>query len=333
MNLPAALYAVRWMIRDTFRQARASGIVWVMLVVSILCILLCLSIGTTGPKNWRDPKDPTPEILPRDPGDDPAKVAKSGIPLVSGEVTFGFGAIPVPLGRDALDAVRFIQVVLAFGVADTLGILLTLIWTAGFLPTFLEPSAASVLLAKPVPRWSLLLGKYLGVLVFVALQAVVFVGGTWLALGIKTGIWDPLYLMTIPMLLLHFSIFYSVSVLLAVVTRSTVACVFGSILFWFACYAMNFARHSVLGTPDLHVTSGGFHLGTELGYWLLPKPADLGILLYDGLKADAFFGKALMFQNVQNQGHFHPDLSILSSLAFMVVVLAMAAYEFVKTDY
>ena len=57
-------------------------------------------------------------------------------------------------------------------VADTGGILLALVWTAGFLPTFLEPGAASVLLAKPVPRWSLLAGKFLGILIFVAFQAL-----------------------------------------------------------------------------------------------------------------------------------------------------------------
>jgi len=39
MNLSAAIYAIRWLVRDTFRQARASGITWVMLAVSGVCIL------------------------------------------------------------------------------------------------------------------------------------------------------------------------------------------------------------------------------------------------------------------------------------------------------
>lgn len=304
-----------------------------MLAVSGVCILLCLSIGIEGAVKYRNlPGAVGDEILPRHTQEDPQKIARSGLPVVGGNVTFGFGAIPVPLGRDALDAVRFLQVALAFGVADTMGILLVLLWTAGFLPTFLEPSAASVLLAKPVPRWSLLLGKFLGVVVFVALQAVIFVGGTWLALGLKTGIWDMLYLFAIPMLLLHFSVFYSVSALLAVLTRSTVVCAFGAVLFWAVCYAMNFARHAVIGTRDLD-TSKGFHGATELGYWVLPKPADLSLMLYDGLQADAFFGKAQMFKAVQEQGQFYPELSVLASLLFMVVMLVMAGYEFAQQDY
>jgi hypothetical protein len=65
----------------------------------------------------------------------------------------------------------------------------------------------------------------------------------------------------------------------------------------------------------------------------MPKPADFGILLFDALGADKFFGKALMYKTVQDLGYFHPEWSILSSVAFTVVILAMAAYEFVKTDY
>src|SRR5262249_5301558 len=154
------------------------------------------------------------------------------------------------------------------------GTLLLLIWTAGFLPEFLQQSAASVLLAKPVPRWSLLVGKYLGVLSFVAFQVTVFIVGTWAAVGIKTGIWLPSYLMTIPILLLHFAVIYSFSALLAVWTRSTVACVFGTVVFWLICCAMNYGRHTMVAL-DVLPYSGVVQWAVEAGYWVLPKPADL----------------------------------------------------------
>ena len=114
-------------------------------------------------------------------------------------------------------------------MADTLGLLLTLIWTAGFLPGFLDGRSISVLLAKPAPRWLLLAGKYVGVLAFVLFHATLFVGGTWLAIGCERAFGMPTYLYAIPLLLLHFAVFFSVSLLLAVLTRSTVVCVFGSI--------------------------------------------------------------------------------------------------------
>ena len=143
--------------------------------------------------------------------------------------------------------------ILAAGVADTLGLLLTLVWTAGFLPSFLDSRAISVLLAKPISRETLLLGKYLGVLAFVFVQAAFFVGGTWLALAVRTGVWDAVYLPAVPLLLLHFAIFFSFSLLLAVCTRSTVVCVFGSIAFWGICWAINFGRHAVTAASELTV--------------------------------------------------------------------------------
>src|SRR5262249_33632508 len=139
----------------------------------------------------------------------------------------------------------------AGGVADTLGILLALIFTASFVPAFLEPSSAAVLLAKPVPRWALLGGKFVGVLSFVAFQAVVFVGGTWLGLGIATGYWDSSYLFCIPLLLVHFAVFFSFSVFLAVTTRSTIASALGSIAFWLVCFGINIGRHFVVCSTQL----------------------------------------------------------------------------------
>ncbi len=47
------------------------------------------------------------------------------------------------------------------------------------------------------------------------------------------------YWWCIPLLLLQFAIFYSFSVLLGVITRSTVACVFGAVLFWLLAWGIN----------------------------------------------------------------------------------------------
>ena len=111
-----------------------------------------------------------------------ATAIRQNVPLIQGRLTLAFGAIPIDIDRDRRHAVRSLESVLVGWVADAAGLLLALLWTAGFLPVFLEPNAVVVLLAKPVPRWSLLAGKYIGVLVFVAFQACVFVsepGSPW----------------------------------------------------------------------------------------------------------------------------------------------------------
>jgi hypothetical protein len=333
MNLSSAIYAIKWLVRDTFRQARASGIAWVMLVVSAVCILFCLSVRIDAPVSLKH-GDETAEFVPRgDASFDQSRAAEKGVDLAGGEMSLAFGAVRLPLARDAHDGVRFLQLILAGGVADALGVLLALIWTAGFLPTFLEPGAASVLLAKPAPRWSLLAGKYLGVLAFVACQALIFVGGTWAALGLSTGVWDTAYLLCVPLLLVHFAVFFSFSALLAVCTRSTVVCVIGSLLFWLLCWGMNYGRHLVAGLPDLQHLPGTLSWVVEGGYWALPKPADLSLILFDAMDAGHHFGKGLALQNVQAHGHFHPAWSVLSSLAFTVAMLYVAGRQFVTTDY
>ena len=48
MSGSAFIYVTRWLIRDTFRQALASHIFWIMLAVSGLCTLFCLGVSIRG---------------------------------------------------------------------------------------------------------------------------------------------------------------------------------------------------------------------------------------------------------------------------------------------
>jgi ABC-type transport system involved in multi-copper enzyme maturation permease subunit len=359
MNLPLALLTIRWMVRDTFRQSLASRLFWIMLGFNLLFILFCLSVRIVGEE----------DRLPLSPSDIDSRISleeatqlgrqklsnvgilaggagiegiaqpygvqyarKDGVDVLGTQISLGFGLFEVTKAKDRVDAVRFLQVLLGGAVADTVGIFLVLIWTAGFIPTFIEPNQVTVLLAKPVPRWSLFVGKFLGVLVFVGLQATIFVIGTWMALGICTGVFDGLYLLTIPLVVIHFGIFYSFSALIAVSTRSTVVCVFASILFWFACWGMNFGRHAIIAAEIKGLTPASKTI-LEAGYWIMPKPGDMSLILYDALQADGFSMKVPEFKKVQQKNEFHPELSILASLLFATVILGIAAREFHKMDY
>jgi ABC-type transport system involved in multi-copper enzyme maturation permease subunit len=207
------------------------------------------------------------------------------------------------------------------------------LWTAGFLPGFLEPGAVVVLLAKPVPRWSLLAGKCLGVLCFVAFQALVFLTGTWLALAIRTGVWDTAYFLCLPILLVHFGVFFSFSAMLAVTTRSTVACVFGSILFWCLSWAMNLGRHATRTITELKEVQQTFGNTVEIGYWILPKPLDFHLLLRNALQAEDFITNLASSGRLIEQGAWSPTLSVLASALCGLVLLSVAAYEFLQAEY
>lgn len=332
MNVRTTFSVIANLVKDTFRQSMAAGICWLLMAVSTICILGCLSVSVSGPRALT-PRGENATFLPRfdEEAQDPHKLQVSGVAVADGTLGLAFGAVRVAVARDIPAAVHFFQLILAAGVADTLGLLLTLVWTAGFLPGFLAPQAVAVLLAKPVPRWTLLAGKYIGVLAFVLAQATYFVGGTWLALGLRTGVWDPTYLLCIPLLLLQFAVFFGFSLLLAVCSRSTVVCVTGSIAFWAVCWAINFGRHAVMASTEVAGCGKFSALAVRLadiGYWILPKPVDLGCLSFDA------FGTATSFRPIlEHAGGLSLGLSVLTSLAFTVYVLIAAERQFAKMDY
>lgn len=329
MDAPTTVSLVRWMASLTLREALASRLFWVTSFVSGACVLLCLSISVQGepplPLEQGERRLRLPlEEYQRIPG-----ARAEGVDPASCEMTVLFGAFRVHYRHYPEDAVRFLQYLMAGLVADTAGVLLVLLWTAGFLPSFLRADNAAVLLGKPVPRWGLLLGKYLGVVAFVALQTLLFVVGTWLALALKTGVWAPQYLLCAPVLLLHFAVFFSVSVCLAVCFRRTVVCMVGVLAFWAVCWATNHSWHVFQATtPDAPVP-----VLLDAGYWTLPKPADLNWTLYDLLDARRHFGSFLTYPTLAGADASPLLLSALTSMVFAAVVLILAAVRFERMDY
>jgi ABC-type transport system involved in multi-copper enzyme maturation permease subunit len=327
LSLPSALFVVRCLVRDTVRQSLDSKAFWLLLGFSGLCILLCLGVRVEGVTAHRPPGET--ELYGAD--DQPFTGQNKG----EGHISLAFGAIRLRLPRDGESAVIFLQTLLVKWGASAVGMLLILLWTSGFLPDFLQARSASVLLAKPIPRWSLLAGKYLGVIAFVTLQVAFFVLGTWLALGLKTGFWHPAYLLSIPVLVVEFAILYSFSALLAVFTRSTVVCIFGALVFWSLCSAVTISRHAVVaqrleGSPAPSAVSEG---ALQAAYWVLPKPADLNLVLDEVLDGGKHFQGPPELRTVQKNRAFAPMLSFLTSLLFTAAVLAVAGRRFGTLDY
>lgn len=326
MNSPTLIRLIGWTVYASFREALASRLFAVTALAAGVCIAFCLSMSVSG----------TP-ILPVEPGETRMRLPSQevqrlgmgkaeGVDIVQSEIRFLFGAIRIRHQNYPEDAVLLVQLILASFFAGTAGVFLTLIWTAGFLPSFLDPGRSSLLLTKPTPRWALLAGQYVGVLAFVALQTMVFILGTWLALGVATGYWTPWYLLSLPILLLHFALFFSVSSWLAVRTRSTTVCLVGSLLFWLLCWCVNHGFHAAeaSGLDSLWLTSA---------YWVLPKPADLNWMLFDLLHADRSFGRLLDYAGLRGQNGLLLLASVLSSVVFAAALLAASARRFARTDY
>jgi hypothetical protein len=306
MKARMSLGLIGWLIRDTFRQTYAEGVAQLALLVSAAAILGCLTVSVT--PVGREGSRPRQEVRAL------------------------FGQVQFEVEGDRAAAARMTHASLAMVGADSVGVLLLLLWTAAVLPAFLEPEAVTVLIAKPVPRWSLLAGKCLGVLACVSVQALVFVVGTAVALGWRVG-WEPAYLLALLVVMVQFVIFFSFSAMLAVATRSTVASFFGTIVFWLLCWAMNAGRHALHSLPDLQAAGRSLGGSVELGYWVLPRPLDLHLLLAEALGAPSTVGGVVNLPVLVEHGLWRPSLSVVASLLFAGVLYVIAAYDFLTADY
>lgn len=128
--------------------------------------------------------------------------------------------------------------------------ILALVTTAGFFPNLIEAGAIEVHLSKPISRTRLFLTRYFTGLLFVALQVAVFAVASYLVLGLRGGVWKPTVLLAIPIVVLFFSYLYGVCVLLGVLTRSTIAALLLTVLFWFLVFIVNAADQGFVSARE-----------------------------------------------------------------------------------
>ena len=100
-------------------------------------------------------------------------------------------------------------------------ILFGVLATAGAIPDMLERGTVDLYLSKPIPRWQLLLGKFLGAVAVVFANIFYFIGALWLISGLRLGVWNTPFLSSAIALTLVFACLYAVIVFMSVLTRTT----------------------------------------------------------------------------------------------------------------
>src|SRR5262249_13653807 len=150
---------------------------------------------------------------------------EQGIVLLFGVRTWSYSdALPGLGSASASDPRGFaIELVLqlVFQVlAGDVGMILCLTATAFFVPRLLDKGAAELYFHKPVSRAALFLSRYFAGLLFVALIALVLVGGMFLGLWLVSGHFDPGILAAAFDLVYVFALIHAVSMLAGALTRS-----------------------------------------------------------------------------------------------------------------
>lgn len=200
------------MLIDSLRHLRSRSLFWVVLAIS--CVAAIALFGTYS-FNADGVKLITLQF------DNPS-LAK-GTPGSRSFVAWMFNGV-------------FVSLWLSWGA-----IILALISTASILPDFLQSGAIDAVVSKPISRLRLLLLKFLGSLAFVFVQVGIGVILAYLIIGLKFGMWLHSAMWAIPLITLQFVYLYAFSTFLAVLTRSTMASLLGTLLFWFFLFIVQVA--------------------------------------------------------------------------------------------
>ena len=184
-------------------------------------------------------------------------------------------------------------------------------------------------------RGQLLVGKWLGVLAFVGVQVTLLVLLTWAATRPPhRRVGRDLLVVRAALLVLQFASFYGFSPCCSpVLTRSTVACVFGALLFWGLAWGVNAGRVLVLTSTEAQSMPPATVALADAAYWVTPKPIDAGLILFNTLDAQQHFEKPSLFSSLETSGRFSALLSLLSSLLIALALLGIAVYEFESLEY
>lgn len=133
-----------------------------------------------------------------------------------------------PLGLEVL----ILQKLLSTGLGGTILLLVCVAVTAAFVPTMVRKGTLELLLVRPVPRWQLLVFKYLSALLIVAGILGLLVASVWVITWFLAGIASPGIVLALPSLLTFFALLLAVSVLAGVVTRSVTSALLVTVAYW-----------------------------------------------------------------------------------------------------
>lgn len=268
------------LIADTFQEARARWLFWGLFGLSTLLILIFLFVLK--------------------------------IDLVQGAVSI-MGV--QGSAHSIYDVRKFVNLSYSW-VSTTLyiwGTFLAVFASSGLIPSVLEPGRIALLLSKPLGRTTLLLGRYAGNFLVILLNHVYLIGSIWAIIGVKTGIWEPRFLLAVPITVFIFAVLLGVVVLIGVLAESAALSTMVAVALMLISTILA-QRNIVVRLLD---SDWSRQLWVAL-YWFFPKVFDLGNSLR----------QIILFDH-----NAELALPLLSSAVFGAGVMIMAIYLFRRKDF
>jgi ABC-type transport system involved in multi-copper enzyme maturation permease subunit len=249
-----------------------------------------------------------------------------------------FGLVPMKIFRTTLgQAVFVIEAFVVNGIGAWIGIILGVVITAFFIPNMLRKGTVDLLLVKPVHRTTLLVYKYVGGLSFMFLNALLAVGGMWLVLGVRSGIWSYQFLLSILVLTFFFAVLYSVSTLAAVLSRSAIVAILVTCFVWFVLYTVGSGYAGLSAIRDQPSVGENvpkwIYRAVDAAHYVLPRTKDLDFLMTQLLsKADLTDAeRETMLQALPKSINWGESLGACG--IFIVVMLGLSCFRFARQDF
>jgi len=267
------------LVRDTFREAFARKIFWAFFGCSTALILFFIFIMKID-------------------------VVQGAIATIS---LFG----NTSRGEDVQKLVRQVHAAIA-AFLFTAGMFLAVFASAGLIPAVFEPGRIELLLSKPVERYHILLGRYIGNLLVIAANVFYLVFAVWVIFGIKTGVWTAGFLWSSVLILFIFAVLLTVVVLVGVLWESAVVATM--VTFGLMLMSPILAQQSIL---ERLLSSEWSRNVVRVMYYALPKVFDVGRIVRGLVLGDPV-------------GNWMP---IWSSALFGAAILTTGLYVFSRRNY
>lgn len=207
------------------------------------------------------------------------------------------------------DFIRMFIVVPLFGG----GIFLSVFSASSFIPHMLEKGSIDLLLSKPVARWQIILGKFIGGILVVFANVVILVVGMWMLIGIKFGSWEPSFLLTTFTIVFAFAELYALLIFMGIVTRSSVLAMMVVYLIFFIFSPLLAFRDKIFALIDNKLAE----YVLDFFYYILPKTQELS-----NLNNNLAAGEGI--------SEWPP---VIFAVLFMILINAISITIFNKKDY
>ena len=156
----------------------------------------------------------------------------------------------------------------------------------------------------------------------------------WFVLAWKSGIWSPAFLLAVLILTFEFAIFYSVSTVCGMLTRSAIVSILAACLTWAILFVVGLsypaakeARRLDIGPKWLEPTISAIH-------FILPRYEDLDFLNKELLSRELLGPQSPERKQIQKTAsEVHWGESIGFTAGFIAVMLGIACWRFSTKDY